>query len=620
MRPIIILVLALLCLSTYAQSGILDQKVSLRYDNVSLEKVLQSIRKSYGIKFSYIDNVIPLNQKVSLRIKNQPLRAALDELFKGLPVSYQQVGDQVVLKYDAGKAKSEIQAPEPEWTNPYPVRYASLKTLRNYRVQPVFVSSDQPSFQAPPPPAYQYTAKDLRWQKWLKLYMARVENFFQSAATTVTAQLATDSVRAMHDSLRLSDDDPYWNYAEKDAQVTLITPLGSNGINNLNTVNHFSFNAWIGASAALEGLEFGGLVNAERDYVHGTQFAGLANVVRNNVKGAQFAGLANVSGGSTEGMQAAGLSNVVLKDSRSVQLAGLANIVLGDNHAPQLAGLVNVTQGLASGAQVAGLVNVAAEGSRAIQLAGLVNVANRYADGGQVAGLANVTTQDVQGIQLAGLFNRAGRVFGSQIGLINVADSVSGATIGFLSIVRKGYKSLDIWGSEALYGNIAFKTGTRRFYNILALGFQPRKGFVRWGVGYGVGTEGRLSNHLRLNLEAIAYQINENEWWTSKLNMLNQAKLTLGIRLSEKTYLALGPTFNVQVSRLYNADIQQYGTDLAPWHFHDKTTDDTNVRLWVGFHACGFSTSHSTLAAGKGAFCLRGIAFDIKYAEGYGIA
>ncbi len=134
--------------------------------------------------------------------------------------------------------------------------------------------------------------------------------------------------------------------------------------------------------------------------------------------------------------------------------------------------------------------------------------------------------------------------------------------------------------------------GTRKFYNILAAGIQPLSGYYRWGVGAGIGTEQPLSPGLVLNLDAVSSHVNENSAWTNRLNLLNQVKVTMGVRLSGHTYLFAGPTFNVLVSQFYNPEKNKYGPDLAPWGFYNHTSDGltygnrpTNVQMWIGLNA-----------------------------------
>jgi hypothetical protein len=205
--------------------------------------------------------------------------------------------------------------------------------------------------------------------------------------------------------------------------------------------------------------------------------------------------------------------------------------------------------------------------------------------GFQAAGFANINKGDLTGMQVSGFLNVARKVKGVQLGFINVADSVDGAQIGFLSFARKGYRKLEIWGSEALYANMAFKMGSRSFYNIFAVGGQTSGDYFRWGWGYGFGSEIRLSQGLALNIDAIAYHINEDEIFTDDLNLLNQLRATLGFRLGGQTYLFVGPTFNVMVSNYSSGDSDKIGSGLVPWHTYNKTHGQTNVTMWPGINA-----------------------------------
>ncbi len=53
-----------------------------------------------------------------------------------------------------------------------------------------------------------------------------------------------------------------------------------------------------------------------------------------------------------------------------------------------------------------------------------------------------------------------------------MADSIDGLPIGFLSIVRDGYRKVEFSGVDAMNLNLGFKIGVRRFYNFLTFGAQ----------------------------------------------------------------------------------------------------------------------------------------------------
>jgi hypothetical protein len=283
-----------------------------------------------------------------------------------------------------------------------------------------------------------------------------------------------------------------------------------------------SFNILAGVTKGTRGFEGAGLVNVDKKNMHGFQGAGLVNVVGNDVKGGQFSGLTNVAVGNIKGVQAAGLMNV-----------GTANI-----------------------------------------------------KGAQLAGFMNVATDTIHGVQLAGFLNVGKVVKGTQLGFINVADSVTGAQIGFISFSKSGYRRLELWGTETLYGNIAFKTGTKHFYNIFAVGAQTTSSTVRWGFGYGFGTEFSLSKKIIMNWEGICFNIHQNGFQWNELNLLNQFKTNLGVVLYKNLSLFAGPSINVMVSNHYNSETQTYGSPIVHSHtFYNHTSGTTNVSIWVGFNA-----------------------------------
>ncbi len=77
---------------------ILDTKVSLALNNVSLENSLIELEKSAQIKFSYNSRALKLSQKVSLVANKEALSSVLDKLLKPLNIQYFQVSNRIVLR------------------------------------------------------------------------------------------------------------------------------------------------------------------------------------------------------------------------------------------------------------------------------------------------------------------------------------------------------------------------------------------------------------------------------------------------------------------------------------------------------------------------------------------
>jgi hypothetical protein len=157
------------------------------------------------------------------------------------------------------------------------------------------------------------------------------------------------------------------------------------------------------------------------------------------------------------GFQFAPLANAVSGDLGGFQFAGLANAVRGRTRGVQFAPIANVAQGGFGGAQVLSLVNVAGGASRGVQL-GLVNVASTLS--------------------------------GSQIGLVNISDRLAGAPLGLVNIERGGIWTPQFWseGGTGLRAGLAF--GTRLVYTLASVGFVLGKEAQSPSVALGLG--GRL--------------------------------------------------------------------------------------------------------------------------------
>lgn len=321
------------------------------------------------------------------------------------------------------------------------------------------------------------------------------------------------------------------------AQVTFITPLGSNWIHSWKTGNNFSLNILFGMNGGLKGAEF----------------SGLAGMIRDDATGAQFAGLANTVGGTFRGMQAAGLVNVAAKRMNGFQTAGLVSVAGGYFQGAQINGLAAVTSGDLKGAQINGL-----------------------------AGIAGGT---MKGVQISGLFNYARKLDGVQLGLFNYADTVKrGVPIGLFSVVgHGGYYAFEITAGETFYGTASFKMGMKRFYNIFSLGAGYRNEQIIWGWGAGFGTLFNLSQKLDLSLEALCYQVNLGEWFTHGPNLLNKINISLGWNISPHVALVFTPSWNVTVMDLTDEYGEKTREPFAPYSVYSKTWDnDMNVRMYPG--------------------------------------
>ncbi|MFL5728084.1 MAG: STN domain-containing protein [Cytophagaceae bacterium] len=580
-----------LFLSMSLQAQVLEKKITLHEDRIELGQALKKLKQNFGVKLSYANNAIPEKKIISIDVKEVSLKEVLDKLFIGTNVSYQLIGDQIVLKSDKKKEVKKIsKAIKEDSSKTQPLNQnvpTQNETVNNEETVLPDTSQTTVVQEIKPGPtpsqkelrrAYRLEKKRLKYsymlkrdslyrmentpgtanqQRWnetvqnLKREIREIRDSIQQGSYKLFPPAKADSSRSKTDSASAPLSGDSIHYETRPAQVTFVSPIGTNGIRCGRIVNGVSLNILGGYSAGLQGFEFGGLVNLERDYVHGAQFAGLVNLVRNQVNGGQFSGLVNVAGRRVKG--------------------------------GQFAGLINVAGDSVTGAQFAGLINATHGSFKGVQGAGLCNVVTGNFHGPQF-GFINVTAKEHRGTQV-GFINYSSKLKGAQIGFLNVCDSAQGIPVGFLSIVRHGYHKMELYGGESMYGNVALKTGVRHFYNILYAGGEVSSNYYRWAFGYGIGTEHAIGDRINLGLDLIAMHVNENQAFTAKLNLLNQARLNLGVAISRSASLFAGPTFNVMVSQYVNPDYT-FGSKLGKGQLYNSTTGSTptNIRMWIGFN------------------------------------
>ncbi len=360
------------------------------------------------------------------------------------------------------------------------------------------------------------------------------------------------------------------------AQVTFITPLGTNGIEAPLIINKFSLNILAGVNGGVDGFELGGFLNIVNEYVKGFQVAGFGNITGGYSQAAQLAGFMNINGGEVKGLQGSGFMNIAGGSAEAVQIGGFTNIS-GALKGAQLSGFGNIAKET-NGLQAAGFGNIA-EQTEGVQISGFMNVTGDMT-GVQVAGFLN-RTGNIDGVQGGGFLNIAEKVKGVQIsGFINVCDTIDGIPIAPISIVRRGgYRKFEFWGNETFFMNASFKIGLKYFYTVFTLGFKPVESDFNTGIGFGVGTNIELDKDKSIDIEGHSYAVNRYFWENWDYNHLNQLRVSFNYNIAEHFSIFAGPSFNILI-----ADIIDYADEIAPsWAFTIADRKDS-IRGWFGFN------------------------------------
>lgn len=82
----------------FAQTGILERKITIQFDELNIEEALDEIALSANIYFSYGSNLFSSDKKLNLNAFQQPLKEILNEIFFGENIVFIEFGDQIILR------------------------------------------------------------------------------------------------------------------------------------------------------------------------------------------------------------------------------------------------------------------------------------------------------------------------------------------------------------------------------------------------------------------------------------------------------------------------------------------------------------------------------------------
>ncbi|MCF8253411.1 MAG: STN domain-containing protein [Bacteroidia bacterium] len=630
MRILLIALAFLFTVNANAQNY-LAKPVTLNYQEVRIQLILDAIAKQTGVLFSY--SGFNDKQKVSIQCSQMPLKQVLNLLLPQVNASYKQAERYIILipkpvaneveeditfriypslkgyVYDAhtllplkgvsvyNKYSKEVSFSESNGSfslenkdrfNPYPISFAKENYLdTNFLVLNPGDQSISIYLHVVPKPAPKNKVKEVLSEP--------NENNDTSIVLGKPFDFLVDYWKSVKDknlNFKNINDTLHSEYS-----VSFIPFLSTNGSLGFNTVNKYSFNILAGYSKGVEAFEIGGLANLVAGDVKYVQVAGLANLVEGKTEGTQVAGLLNFNGAETHGVQVGGLFNVVDGDFSHVQVGGLGNWVSGNVSGVQVGGLANYNEKETQGVQVGGLVNMNLKTTRGVQVAGIANsildslqgfqfagignFTQKHVGGVQVAGIANVAPC-IKGTQVAGIVNLAQKVEGSQVGLLNFSDTCIGIPVGFMSYVNKGYHKFELATDEKLLTTVSFRTGVEMFHNIFILGTQFGGNHPVWTYGYGVGTQSDWSDNWKFGMDLTVRHLIPNTLSTPSLDLLGKFDVHVVYQIGNRFEIVLGPTANFSLFDKTGDNFKSHFRAYPPSYFYTNNFGNFTSRGWIG--------------------------------------
>ncbi|XOV67937.1 MAG: carboxypeptidase-like regulatory domain-containing protein [Fluviicola sp.] len=573
----------------------LERKVDLELTGQSSKEALLMIEPIANVNFGYRSELVRKDDRLHRSYLNKTVREVLDDLFQGLLV-YKVKGNYIILKAAPTQKATEVTA------EGYVINAITKEKV------PYASVYDSTSLEATITDEYGYYSITLEKREDIELTAAKYG--FNDTTVALGSEGGTKNIILVPNDLSINRTQDSVAFEEKvkrvpliklskeqkatlenikedfkkNAQVSLLPMIGTNGVMSPSTTVDYSFNLIGGLNGGVRVAEIGGIFNTVWDTVKYVQVAGVFNAVGGPQYGAQLAGVANLNASSFEGAQISGALNITQGPFYGFQGAGVGNGVFGSFDGVQIGGVGSYAGAKSDVVQVNGVASYVGNDSRGAQISGVSNVAEKNFIGTQVAGISNYARDGFIGTQFAGIINTAGKMTGTQIGFINVNDSINGVPFGFISFSCKGLHQLELSSNEFTQANVAFKTGTNQFYNtfIGAARFEPN-GLPTWGVGYGVGTSVRAGkkNRIFFDLQSINH-FRDNQWGMALNNKLT---LSYQMQLAPKIALAFGPTANLfLIDNASNHDVNYFG-GIAPYTFYDETmSGGLRVQSWVGGH------------------------------------
>ncbi len=581
------------------QTPILERKVSITATNEKVSVTLTRLGQLGGFSFSYNTALISAQETVTLDLKDRSVREILNVIFRGR-LNYKERGNHLIL----------TRAPAPKAEPP-----ATVFIISGY------VEDDESGARLPDASVYDRTTLASSITNEFGYYKIKLENQRKPVSLSVSKKnyrdtlvmisvpgnqfvnigirpLGTDSITVTatieSDSVQKEEivQFPYESDANvqnirdtlyREVQLSIVPFVGTNGQLSGNVINDYSFNFLGGYSLGTRKFELGLFANADRGDVSWLQIAGLANGVGGKFYGIQVAGFANTNRGETRAVQLAGFANTNLSNATGVQVAGFANSNIARADGVLIAGFSNFVNRESKGIDKSKYWR---KKSKGVEIAGFANVQIGDYVGSQIAGGTNFAGRSLNGSQIAGIFNYGHKVRGTQLGLFNFADSLGGVPIGLISFVGHGYHKIEISADEIFYTNLAFRTGVRKFYNIVTAGMKPDKAFgtndAVWSFGYGLGTAPRLARWLDLNIDLTSNHISKGGF-TSELSLLNKIYLGFDLKFSRKLSLTFGGTLNGYLTKTTYTDYPIIFTDYTPHIFYDHNfNNNVNLKMWWG--------------------------------------
>lgn len=540
-------------LSVCHAQNLLNKNVSVSVRSKPVSDVLKIIGDQGNFSFSYNSDIIPGDSLITVSIHSKSVKQTLETILRG-NYQYKESGDFIIIQKPAKEKFYHITGQIIDSESGKAVDYASVysrqllvssltddegifKLKLRDRNFPIALTVSKVGYadttitinsESTSPFNVSINPKAIDLDTLIVKYYEGGNSWLTRLFVSSRLRLQSRNIGRFFVAL------PY--------QISLTPGLSSHGRMSSQIVNKLSINIYGGYTAGVDGVEIGGLFNISKKDVRYLQMATTFNAVTGHFTGVQIVGIYNQVMDSLVGVQMSGFGGWTKGNLRGVQMAGIFNKVSGNLKGVQISGGGNITKGDIDGGQISGIFNKSGMQMHGFQISGGVNIGNEKVSGPQISGIGNISKKETNGLQLSSLFNYTKNLKGVQVGIVNLADSSSGYSLGLLNIVKNGKGTIAVYGNELLPLNIAWKSGSKKLYNIFTVGSSVG-GSKAYTFGFGIGREFKINKNLTLNTDITDQNIYLGSW--KNLPTLYRFQTGLNIKLSKSISLSAGPAFSM---------------------------------------------------------------------------
>ena len=562
-----VIFLLLIPLFSFTQTPLLERPITLKVNNEKVLNVLELIAKQGSFSFSYNSDILDGNSRINILVSEKPVREVLNQIFKGF-IAFKVRKNYIILQ------KAEYEKPKKSLIlSGYVFNFQTDKPLDKVSI---------------------YDRKSLMSTVTNQYGFYRIKLIFNQLPTKL---ILSKPDYYQEEILIKSDKYNYQNFGLTPLQKasSFEIPFEDNSMEKMDSIRNLSPN--IEKEIVVNQPQFPDITDEilfpsssitdstlyENSFDKFKKKVGKIFVPRSQRINAQnvkdslsrkfqisilpFIGTNRLLSGSIKNDYSVNLLMGYASGIHKLEVGGLINGVRKDVEGLQLAGIGNIAGGKVLGGQVAGVFNVAGNLENGIQLSGVFNTIIKESSGWQIAPL-NFAHKVVKG--------------GKQIGIINVANTSETTPIGFLSFVGNGYKRLELSADENQTGSFIFKTGVRKFYNILALHYNFTRTREIFGLGYGIGRAYELGNAWMLNTDFTSNILIEYDEFSPNLASLLKFEVSFEKQIARNAAVTFGPSLKYMEISDYN---------LASWQVkpfnkipnYSSLSSSATTTLWVGF-------------------------------------